>query len=134
MIPMAGMRMMRLSNGLAFSCRDRAADHLQKTNDLAREAVCCNAGLGRTDRCELGLWERDQRIQLLEYLSNDCRWQRTNKDRVSHAPIKAFDLIGENRTCNGQTRWYHHLEWISFDLVCDRTEDGKTNPAVIRGG
>ena len=23
-----------------------AADHVQKSNDLAREAVCCNAGLG----------------------------------------------------------------------------------------
>jgi hypothetical protein len=33
-------------NGLAFSCRERAADHLQKANDLAREAVNCNAGLG----------------------------------------------------------------------------------------
>jgi len=33
-------------NGLAFSCRERAADQFQKTNDLAREAVSCNAGLG----------------------------------------------------------------------------------------
>jgi hypothetical protein len=33
-----------LPNGLAFSCRERA-DHLQKTNDLAREAVNCNAVL-----------------------------------------------------------------------------------------
>jgi hypothetical protein len=31
---------------LAFSCRERAADHLQKTNDLAREAVSCNAVFG----------------------------------------------------------------------------------------
>jgi len=30
-------------NGLAFSCRKRAAqDHLSKSNDLAREAVNCN--------------------------------------------------------------------------------------------
>ena len=35
----------RRSNGLAFSCGERAVDHLQKTNDLAREAVSCNAGL-----------------------------------------------------------------------------------------
>jgi hypothetical protein len=28
-----------VSNGLAFSCHERAADHLQKTNDLAREVV-----------------------------------------------------------------------------------------------
>src|SRR3954452_14834092 len=34
-------------NGLAFSCRERAGGSLQKTNDLAREAVSCNAGLGR---------------------------------------------------------------------------------------
>jgi hypothetical protein len=34
-------------NGLPFSCRKRAADHLQKPNDLAREAVSCNGGLGR---------------------------------------------------------------------------------------
>jgi len=34
-------------NELAFSCCERAANHLQKLNDLAREAVCCNAGLGR---------------------------------------------------------------------------------------
>ncbi len=33
-------------NGLAFSCRKRARNDLQKTNDLAREAVGCNAGLG----------------------------------------------------------------------------------------
>jgi hypothetical protein len=33
-------------NGLAFSCRERAAEHLQKTNDLAREAVSCNAVFG----------------------------------------------------------------------------------------
>jgi len=32
---------------MAFSCRERTADHLQKSNDLAREAVNCNAGLGR---------------------------------------------------------------------------------------
>jgi len=34
-------------NGLAFSCRERAGNHIQKANDLARAAVCCNAGLGR---------------------------------------------------------------------------------------
>ena len=34
-------------NGLAFSCRERAGSSLQKANDLAREAVSCNAGLGR---------------------------------------------------------------------------------------
>jgi hypothetical protein len=33
-------------NGLAFSCRERAAETCQKANDLAREAVSCNAGLG----------------------------------------------------------------------------------------
>jgi hypothetical protein len=33
-------------NGLAFSCRERAWRRRQKTNDLAREAVNCNAGLG----------------------------------------------------------------------------------------
>jgi hypothetical protein len=32
---------------LAFSCRERAADHPQKANDLVREAVCCNAVFGR---------------------------------------------------------------------------------------
>jgi hypothetical protein len=31
---------------LPFSCRKRAADHFQKANDLAREAVGCNGGLG----------------------------------------------------------------------------------------
>jgi hypothetical protein len=31
---------------LPFSCRKRAADHLQKTTDLGREAVGCNGGLG----------------------------------------------------------------------------------------
>jgi len=34
-------------NGLAFSCRERVADHVQKSDDLAREAVNCNAVLGR---------------------------------------------------------------------------------------
>jgi hypothetical protein len=33
-------------NGLAFNCRERAAQITSKTNDLAREAVSCNAGLG----------------------------------------------------------------------------------------
>ena len=33
-------------NGMAFSCRERAADHLQKPYDLAREAVNCNAVFG----------------------------------------------------------------------------------------
>ena len=37
---------LRPPNGLAFRCRERAADHLQKPNDLAREAVSCNAVLG----------------------------------------------------------------------------------------
>jgi hypothetical protein len=32
-------------NGLAFSCRKRAAAECVKPNDLAREAVSCNAGL-----------------------------------------------------------------------------------------
>jgi hypothetical protein len=31
---------------LAFSCRKRASRSLQNANDLAREAVGCNAGLG----------------------------------------------------------------------------------------
>ena len=30
-------------NGLAFSCRERDANHLKKPHDLAREAVNCNA-------------------------------------------------------------------------------------------
>jgi hypothetical protein len=34
-------------NGLAFSCRERAKRSPQNVNDLAREAVSCNAGLGR---------------------------------------------------------------------------------------
>src|SRR5689334_3517883 len=34
-------------NGLAFSCGERARKQLPKPNDLAREAVSCNAGLGR---------------------------------------------------------------------------------------
>ena len=33
-------------NGLAFRCRERARNRLQKRTDLAREAVSCNAGLG----------------------------------------------------------------------------------------
>jgi len=36
------------SNGLAFSCGERDTGSRQKPNDLAREAVSCNAGLGRT--------------------------------------------------------------------------------------
>jgi hypothetical protein len=31
---------------MAFSCRERAITSLQKANDLAREAVNCNAVLG----------------------------------------------------------------------------------------
>jgi hypothetical protein len=34
------------SNDLAFSCRERAGRCFQNVNDLAREAVSCNAGLG----------------------------------------------------------------------------------------
>jgi hypothetical protein len=34
-------------NGLLFSCREHAAKTCQKANDLAREAVGCNGGLGR---------------------------------------------------------------------------------------
>ncbi len=41
---------MERPNGMAFSCRERAVYHLQKTNDLAREAVSCNAGLGGAGR------------------------------------------------------------------------------------
>ena len=42
----AKARPLRPPNGLAFSCRERATTSLQKANDLAREAVSCNAGLG----------------------------------------------------------------------------------------
>jgi hypothetical protein len=35
-------------NGLAFSCRERAANKCQKAHDLAREAVNCNAWFGRS--------------------------------------------------------------------------------------
>ena len=35
-------------NGLAFSCRERAGTGCQNTNDLAREAVNCNAVLDGT--------------------------------------------------------------------------------------
>jgi hypothetical protein len=38
--------MLRQANGLAFSYRERAGTGLQKANDLTREAVGCNAGLG----------------------------------------------------------------------------------------
>jgi hypothetical protein len=39
-------------NGLAFSCRERAGGSFQKADDLAREAVNCNAVFGapRFDR------------------------------------------------------------------------------------
>ena len=37
-------------NGLAFSGRERAGESLPKTNDLARAAVCCNAGLDGISR------------------------------------------------------------------------------------
>jgi hypothetical protein len=40
-------------NGLPFSCRERAVYHLQKANDLAREAVGCNGGLGGESRFRL---------------------------------------------------------------------------------
>jgi hypothetical protein len=43
----------RRPNGLAFSCRERAAAEPLKSNDLAREAVCCNAGLGRSSIAHL---------------------------------------------------------------------------------
>src|SRR3954470_5099294 len=33
-------------NGLPFSCRERAASQLQKSEDLAREAVGCNGVFG----------------------------------------------------------------------------------------
>jgi hypothetical protein len=36
---------MKPPNGLPFSCRERTADTCQKANDLAREAVGCNAVL-----------------------------------------------------------------------------------------
>jgi len=36
------------SNGLVFSCRERAGRRLQHANDLAREAVSWNTVLGRT--------------------------------------------------------------------------------------
>jgi hypothetical protein len=40
------------SNELRISRRERAGNDLQNTNDLAREAVSCNAGLGGND----GIW------------------------------------------------------------------------------
>jgi hypothetical protein len=36
----------RRANGLAFSCRERAGRSPQNANDLAREAVNCNAVFG----------------------------------------------------------------------------------------
>ena len=33
-------------NGLVFSCRERAPRSVPRPYDLAREAVCCNTGLG----------------------------------------------------------------------------------------
>src|SRR3954447_16336413 len=37
---------LRPPNGLAFCCRERAGNSGQNTNDLAREAVSCNAVFG----------------------------------------------------------------------------------------
>ena len=39
-------RAQRWPNGLPFSCRKRTVTAYQKANDLAREAVGCNGGLG----------------------------------------------------------------------------------------
>ena len=39
-----------MASGLAFSCRERAGKSLQKSDDLAREAVSCNAGLAGLNR------------------------------------------------------------------------------------
>ena len=50
-------------NGLAFSCRERAITGLQNANDLAREAVNCNAGLD-------GTWFSLFRIQPDEILTS----------------------------------------------------------------
>jgi hypothetical protein len=38
------------SNGLPFSCRERAKASVSKLNDLAREAVGCNGMFGRSRR------------------------------------------------------------------------------------
>src|SRR6266496_3925901 len=43
-------------NGLAFSCRERATRSVPKTNDLGREAVSCNAGLGAHSGSVEGTW------------------------------------------------------------------------------
>jgi hypothetical protein len=62
-------------NGLAFSCRERAGRYLPKTDDLAREAVNCNAGLGRVRtgvsfRCSVSLAIRDSpQLQLADSLA-----------------------------------------------------------------
>lgn len=44
------MTLMRPPNAMPFSCRERAGRELQKTNDLAREAVSCNGLFGRRAR------------------------------------------------------------------------------------
>src|SRR5687768_7861898 len=83
-------------NGLPFSCRERAGETCRKPNDLAREAVGCNGGLG----------------ELAHPLTIGPQWHRTpprNHVRLQYSQ-RWFQIDAETRSASIRLRdWRDHV-------------------------
>ena len=105
------------SNGLAFSCRERAETNCQNANDLAREAVSCNAGLGVSlDRIQRS--NRLSELLLSIVLPSDLGTQhgsREDQHRVhaqyacgmltDHAQVPRARLVAAHRHWRSRLLW-----------------------------
>ena len=91
-------------NGLAFSCRERATTSFQNANDLAREAVGCNARLGGCTRM----------IPLSNRQNNGCTahhdaWVRSHGEAgAKQVRLRAVFVPASPRlrAAHGFTRWH----------------------------
>jgi hypothetical protein len=73
----------------------------------------------------------DEGEDLADDLLEHLRREIANAPRLSHAPVKALDLIGQYRSLDAKPLGEQNLEGISLDLGGDGTAEGQSHAAVV---
>jgi hypothetical protein len=47
-------------------------------------------------------------------------------------PVEAFQLVGQNDSANGQSRWNRHLKGIALRVTRDRAQHGQSRLLIVK--
>ena len=75
--------------------------------------------------------QTDEGVQLLEHLEHDLLGKPTGELRLTDAPVKALDLIGEHDSVHGQIGGERDLEGIALQGAGAGTQDRQTDLVVL---